>query len=146
MLAAVLVLTGCGIQLPTDPDGSLDRIQGAVLRAGASPEQGLVDIDGSDVSGRLAELVVDFAREHDAEVEWTVDSEETLVTGLEEGRLDVAIGGITSDTPWVDRVGVTRGYPGIPGAAGREVVLLVPMGENRLLSSLEAFLDRRVGG
>jgi len=146
MLAAVLLLTGCGIRVPTDPGGSLDRVQGTVLRAGASLEPGLVEIDGRDVSGPLAALVADFARTQDAEVDWTVGSEESLVVALEEGRLDVVVGGMTSDTPWADRVGVSRGYRGITGADGRELVLLVPLGENRLLSALETFLDGRVGG
>ncbi|HET8928313.1 MAG TPA: hypothetical protein VFN24_10880, partial [Microbacterium sp.] len=104
------------------------------------------EIDGSDVSGPLPTLVTEFAREQGAEVEWTVGSEESLVVGLEEGRLDIAIGGMTADTPWTERVGVTRGYTDVPGAVGREVVLLLPMGENRLLSELETFLDGQVGG
>src|SRR5690606_21171699 len=82
-----LGLAGCGIQIPTDPDGSFARIQGDVLRAGASPETGLVVVEGAEVSGPLADLVTAFADEIDATVDWTVGSEESLVTGLEEGDL-----------------------------------------------------------
>src|SRR5690606_8906057 len=87
MLAAVLLLSGCGIRGPSDPGGSPVRVQGPLLRAGASPEPGLVVIDGPDVSGPLAALVADFARTQDAEVDWPVGSEESLVVALEEGRL-----------------------------------------------------------
>ncbi len=137
MLALALVLTGCSV--PADPDGTMDRIQGDTLRAGASLEDGLVEAADGTVTGPLAELVEEFAHRHDADVDWTTGSEESLVTALEERRLDIVVGGITADTPWVDRVGATRGYPEI--AEGRELVLLVPPGENRLLFELEQFLD-----
>ncbi len=144
--AAMLVaasLGGCGLQIPADPDGTLDRVTGGILRVGASPEEGLVLVDGPDVTGTLAELVEGFAETRDAEIQWTVASEETLVTALEDGELDLAIGGMTDASPWVDRVGVTRGYPGI--ADGRSVVILLPMGENALQAALEAHLDAEVG-
>lgn len=146
ILAAVLSgsLVGCGLQVPADPDGSLDRLTGGILRAGASPESGLVNTTGGSVTGPLADLVEGFAERQSATVEWTVGSEETLVTGLEDGQLDIVIGGMTSNTPWADRAGVTRGYPAIPGTNDRDIVLLVPLGENRLLSELEFFLDAEV--
>lgn len=144
VLAATGLLAGCGLQVPSDPDGTLDRVTGAVMHAGASPDAGLVDVSGEDVAGPLPELVEAFAKEHDAEVEWTVGSEESLVIGLERGKLDIVIGGMTTATPWADRAAVSRGYPEIPGSDGRDIVLLVPPGENRLLSSLEAFLDEEL--
>lgn len=139
-----LAVTGCGLQVPADPNGSLDRVSGGVLRAGASPDSVLVVVDGNQVTGTLAELVEGFAADHDADVEWTVGSEETLVGGLEDGRLDVAIGGMTPDSPWVDRAGLTRGYPDVLGGDGQEIVMLVPLGENRLLSALELYLDEEL--
>ncbi len=136
------LLAGCGLRIPSDPDGSLDRIDGATLHAGASLSDGLVHErpDGTP-AGPLVDLVETFADEQDATVEWTIDSEEVLVGMLESHELDVVVGGMTDRTPWTDRAGVTRGYPGIDGSAGRPLVMLVPLGENRLLSSLEAFLD-----
>ena len=141
---AVLVLSACGIRIPADPDGSLDRIVGGDLRAGAVLEPGLVDsIDGAP-TGELVELIEAFAAEQDAAVTWTTGSEETLVGELETGGLDLVIGGMTTATPWVERAGVSRGYPGIEGAGDRELVVLVPLGENRLLSTLETFLDEEL--
>lgn len=149
MLLSLAVLTGCGASIPADPDGALDRIDGGVLRVGASPSDGLVVLDdpsGADpVSGPLPDLIAGFAAGRDARARWTVGSEEDLVAALESGALDVAIGGMTDDTPWSDRVSVTRGYTGIPGAAGRPVVVLLPLGENGLQSALEAYLDAEVG-
>lgn len=136
------LLVGCGVSIPSDPAGTLDRIRGGTLHAGASLSEGLVREEREgEPRGSLVELVEEFADDQDATVEWTIDSEEVLVGKLESGDLDLVVGGMTDQTPWTDRAGVTRGYPGIEGAAGRSLVLLVPLGENRLLSTLEEFVD-----
>lgn len=141
------ISTGCGLRIPTDPDGTFDRATGGELRVGASPDGDRVRVDGDDVSGPLPELVEEFAASIDADIDWTVGSEESLVTAIEEGGLDLAVGGMTDQTPWADRVAVTRGYPDLPGLeSDRPVVILAPLGENRLLSELETFLDRRASG
>lgn len=140
-----VVVAGCAVQIPSDPRGTLDRVTGGILRVGASPSGALVRVDAGAAPGPLADLVEGFARERGAELDWTVGSEEDLVDGLEEGTLDVAIGGMTDATPWSDRVSVTRFYTGIAGAGERAVVLLLPLGENALQSALEAFLDEEVG-
>ncbi|WP_203138834.1 hypothetical protein [Microbacterium sp. JZ31] len=144
-LALVAALTtGCGIRIPTDPDGTLDRVENGQLRAGASPDGDRVHVDGDDVGGPLPELVEQFAASVDAEVAWTVASEESLVTAIEEGELDLAVGGMTDRTPWTNRVAITRGFTGLPGVDDkRPVVLLAPLGENRFVSELETFLDQR---
>ena len=143
MLAATLA--GCGMSIPADPDGTLDRVSGGELRIGASPDPGLVDVESSTPSGPLPDLAEQFAATLDARAEWTVGSEETLVGMLEAGDLDLIIGGFTERTPWIDKAGITRGYSGIEGADGRKIVLLVPLGENAFLTDLERFLDKEVG-
>ena len=45
------------------------------------------------------------------------------------------------ETPWVDRVSVTRGFDDLPGVDAGGVVFLLPMGENGLQAALETFLD-----
>ncbi|WP_309127627.1 hypothetical protein [Microbacterium sp.] len=138
-------LAGCGLTVPSDPDGTLDTVTGGELRIGASPDPGLVDVTGPDPSGPLPDLATEFGDMLDAEAVWTVGSEEALVGMLEAGELDLVIGGITDQTPWIENAGTTRGYSGIPGADGRSLVLLVPPGENAFLSELERFLDEEVG-
>ena len=141
---SLAMLAGCGLRIPADPDGTLDRITGGQLRVGASPSGDLVVVDGADVEGTLAELIEGFARKHDATIEWTVDSEEDLVEEIATGGLDLAIGGMTASTPWSARVSVTRGYPGIAGSDGADVAVLLPLGENALQKSLETYLDAEV--
>lgn len=147
-IGALLAAPGCGLRVPEDPDGTLDRvIADGVLAVGATAEEGLVEEGpGGTAEGPLADLTGSFADSIGARVEWTWASEETLVGLLERGRIEIAVGGFTDQTPWVDHVGVTRGYPGVPGADGRSIVMLVPLGENRLLTALETHLDEEVGG
>ncbi|WP_231587807.1 hypothetical protein [Microbacterium oxydans] len=143
-LVAVL-LAGCGLSIPADPDGTLESVSGGELRVGVSPDGDLVRTDGGTPSGTVVELVDDFAASIDAKPTWTVATEESLVRMLESGDLDLIAGGITADTPWLDKAGVSRGYRGIDGADGRELVMLVPLGENAFLSRLEGFLDEEIG-
>jgi len=144
LAALVTALAGCGLQVPTDPDGTFERVSGGLLRVGTSPEPGLVTIVGGEPSGPEAELVNEFATHINADVRWTVAGEESLVAGLADGNLDLVVGGITDATPWLESAGATRGYPNIPGSDGRGLVMLVPLGENRFLTELETFLDERV--
>lgn len=142
VLAGVLALAGCGAGIPTDPDGTLSRAAGGELRVGYAVEPGLVDGPGEgDPSGPVVDVVREYAASIDADIAWTAASEESLVTDLEEGAIDVAIGGFTDQTPWSDRASVTRGF--FPGAerSGPKSAILVPLGENALLTSIETHLD-----
>jgi len=144
-VALAVSLAGCSLSVPSDPEGTLAHVTGGELRVGVTIEPGLVDPDGSGVSGPLVDLVQDFSATIHTEPEWTIASEETLVGLLEDGELDLLIGGFTDKSPWTDRAGMTRGYQKIDGADGRSVVLLVPLGENAFLTKLESFLDEEVG-
>ena len=145
IVAVALGCASCSVEIPADPNGSLEAIhERGSIRVGASQEPQLVDHDDGVPRGSLVRLVTGFAEDQNVEIEWTWGSEETLVTHLEEERIDVAVGGFTDASPWASRAGMTRGYPEIPDAHGRPLVILVPLGENRLLSELEQYLDAEV--
>jgi hypothetical protein len=144
----VLLLTGCGLTIPTDPDGTLDRVRDSqVLRAGASPRATWVELsDGDAPAGHEPRLVEAFAEDHGAEVRWTVAGEEHLVSLIEDGELDLAVGGFTDTNAWVDKVGLTRPYAEVEVDGSTEAhVMMVPMGENALQSALERWLDDHGG-
>lgn len=142
--AACALLSGCAT-LPRDPDGSLERIRAErVLRVGASPSEGRVALAEGRVTGPEADLAVGFAREQGAEVTWIPGGEEGLVTAMEDGQVDLLIGGLSDQTPWSDRVSVTRPYAEAQQGEHRvKHVMAVPLGENALLVALETYLDRR---
>ena len=80
VLTVGLLATACDVTVPSDPSGTLQRIDSTgELRVGATPAGAALVIDGSDVSGPLADLVEGFAQAHDARVAWVIESEETLV-------------------------------------------------------------------
>lgn len=73
LVGAALLLAGCGLTIPTDPDGTLDRVRSAeILRVGASPRPGWVDLDEGSPTGREPRLATAFAADLGAAVEWTV--------------------------------------------------------------------------
>ena len=141
------VLAGCGVTIPSDPEGTLDRVRGDVLRVGATAHEPWVVVAGGDPQGDEPALLEEFATELDARIVWTVGNEESLVEALERGDLDVVVGGFTDATPWAERAATTVPYIEAPGADGtpQKHVMLVRMGENRFLVALEEFLLERDG-
>lgn len=146
--AALVTLTGCSVQIPADPNGTLDAVRDATLHVGVSAHSGFVEIDSSGaVAGSEVDAVEAFADTLGADIEWTVGSEEVLVRGLENGRLDMVAAGITDETPWADHAGMTRPYAEavLEDGTTHKLVMLVPTGENAFLTELETFLAAYTG-
>lgn len=141
-------LAACGITIPSDVEGTLDAVTGGVLEVGVTPNPPYVDASEEQPTGSEVELVTSFADSIGATVEWTEGSEQTLVGLLEAGEIDLVIGGLTDDTPWSDRVALTRAYAQAEQADGSSagLVMLAPMGENAFLSALERHLDAEAQG
>ena len=140
---ATLVLTGCGTQVPADPEGTLDRVEGGVLRVGVTENAPWVELDANDEpSGTEPALITEFAGQLSADVEWTAGSEAVLTEALEAGELDLVLGGFVEDTPWVEFGAATRPYAEatVDGKTEKHV-MLTPLGENAFLVTLETFLD-----
>lgn len=142
LICVLPLLAGCGLRIPSDPDGTLDRVTDGTLRVGVSPNGEFTQVDGDEVSGTEAELVERFAAELHADVAWTVGSEESLIRELDRGGLDLLIAGFTDTTPWSEDAGMTRPYAEFTDQDGarHKLVMLVPLGENAFLSELETFL------
>lgn len=141
------MLAGCA-SFPADPDGTLDRVQGGTLRVGVTENAPWVVLaEDGEPAGTEPDLVRAFAERIDADVEWTQGSETRLADALERGELDVVVGGLLDDTPWVESAATTRPYAEFSTADGTERhVMLTPMGENAFLVALETFLDEEAAG
>lgn len=144
-LALTLGLAGCA-SYPADPDGTLDRVSGGTLRVGISPNGDWTDItDEGEPSGVEVTLVKQFAESIDAEIEWMEGGEEQLLTELEEGALDLIIGGFTDKTPWSTKAAITKPFAEVEAKSGKteKHVMAAAMGENAFLLELEKFLLNR---
>ncbi len=109
-LAVVAVAAGA-CRIPEDPDGTLDRAEGGVMRVGVTESDPWVELErGAPTGGVEVRLVRRFARDLDARVEWVDGSEEQLVDALKEGSLDLVIGGLTSKSRWKKDAAFTRPY------------------------------------
>ena len=146
MFVAGSLLAGCGLQIPTDPDGTLEEIRtSGELRVGVSPHPPFTTLPEEPDAlpgGTEVELVTGFAETVGAEPVWVVDGEESLVKDLEEGEIHLLVGGLTAKSPWAKHVALTRPYATTP-EDGKQVdhVMAVVPGENALLSELERYLD-----
>lgn len=144
-----LVLTGCGISIPADPEGTLDRITGHELRVGVSHNPPWTDLtDGEAPTGVEPDLVQEFAAARDAEVVWETGGEEHLMALLDTGRLDMVIGGLTSSSPWTSHAAITTPYGESTGPDGstEKHVLAVRTGENAFMVALERYaLAQEIG-
>jgi len=142
---ALTIVSGCS-SVPADPHGTLDRVRGGVLRVGATHHPPWVEAAGiSPPGGDEVDIVTAFANDNDADLEWEVGSEQSLVEALERGDLDLVIGGFTDATPWTERAATTVPYTEATGPDGsvEKHVMLTRMGENRFLVALETFLMDR---
>lgn len=143
---ALTLLAGCGVQIPVDPDGTLDQVRkSGELRVGVSPHPPftiLPEHPDADPTGTEVDLVTGFAESLDAAPVWVLGGEEELVRQLEEGEIHVLVGGLTAKNSHLTSTGTTRPYVSTPehGERVKHVMAVVP-GENALLSALERYLD-----
>ena len=139
---ALGALTGCGVSIPTDPNGTLEHVRSGTLRVGVSPNDGWTEFVGEKPAGVDVELVTEFADRLDAEVVWTPGGEEALMGELERGELDLVIGGLTDKSPWFDKAVMTKPFAEVIGENGapEKHVMAAPLGENDFLLELETFL------
>ncbi|WP_158297204.1 transglycosylase SLT domain-containing protein [Zhihengliuella sp. ISTPL4] len=143
-VAIIAALAGCGA-IPADVDGTVDRVQDGEIRVGITHNPPWTDTtDPSGPTGEEVRLVEEFAETLDATVVWTVDSEANLADRLHDHALDLAIGGFTDDTPWVDKAAMTVPFDDASTAGEtKKHVMLTVLGENRFLTTLETFLLER---
>ncbi|HEX2253081.1 MAG TPA: transporter substrate-binding domain-containing protein [Thermoanaerobaculia bacterium] len=112
VVVAAAVLGAC--RMPQDPQRTLEKARGAVLRVGVADAPPWVrrtgPAPGAEPAGVEPELVRGFAETIGARVEWHWGGPAELLAALERFELDLVIGGLTTTSPWKSHVGLTRGY------------------------------------
>jgi polar amino acid transport system substrate-binding protein len=154
LLTALACAACAACTLPRDADGTLDRVRGGTLRAGAAGAPPWVTDSLGALGGVEVRLVEELARSVGARVAWTRRREAELLPALHARELDLVIGGLTDDEPWAEQVAFTHPYlvdtVGVGVARGavtrtvvRRHVLAVAPGENAWLVHVERFLRAR---
>jgi polar amino acid transport system substrate-binding protein len=119
-LLLLIALLAAGCQYPRDPEGTLDRVRGGVLRVGVTQADPWVTLDGGAPGGVEVELLERFAETLDAEVEWVEGSESDLMEALHGRQLDVVVAGLTRRSEWQRVAALTRPF------VSYEVVIAAP--------------------
>jgi polar amino acid transport system substrate-binding protein len=121
----LVAIAAAGCQYPRDPDGTLNRVDGGVMRVGVTEADPWVELDGGrPVGGAEVELARRFARDVGARIEWVQGSEEELVDAAKEGQVDLIVGGLTNKSRWKKDVAFTRPYVETRAVVG------IPAGES----------------
>ena len=142
-LFALLATVACE-PFPRDPEDTLERAAGGVLRVGVSEAPPWVErTAGDSASGPEAELIRAFADSIEARVEWRWGPVEEHLEALERHELDVVAAGLLGKSPWRKHVGLTR--PWLQEGDSKRVLAVAP-GENRTLSALERLIEARKSG
>lgn len=108
-LALFLSLGACDAT-PRDPEGTLDRVSGSLLRVGVTESDPWVTLEGDQPAGVEVTLVERFAETIDAEIEWVEGSEEELFGALKYGEIDLLIGGLSVRSPFAKEASLTHPY------------------------------------
>jgi polar amino acid transport system substrate-binding protein len=131
LLLAAALCAGC--QYPRDPEGTLDRVRGGVMRVGVTHVDPWVKLEGGEPAGVEVELLRRFARTLGAEIDWVEGSESDLMEALHGRQLDVVVAGLTRRSEWQRVAALTRPF------VSYEVVIAAPDEEtaDRLSEDLE---------
>jgi polar amino acid transport system substrate-binding protein len=138
LLLLLAALTACG--LPKDPDDTLERIEGGVMRVGVAYHAPWTVDSAGTPAGVEPALVRALARELKAEVSWVPGGESVLMPRLHERKLDLVIAGLDAKTAWAKKIGMTAPYYTVRYPEKREMIWAVATGENAWQMRVERFL------
>ena len=126
--------------LPRDPKKTLQHVEEQKrLRVGLVEHPPWVVRTQGEPAGVEVELVKQFAAELGATPDWGWGGEQEQMEALEHYKLDLLIGGFTSESPWSKYVGLTSPY------TDQKQVMAAPPGENGFIKRLDDFLYRQRG-
>lgn len=116
-LVAMLSIPSCG-PIPKDPEKTTERILAGTMRVGVSENPPWIRRNGEEADGIEADLIRSLAQTMSARVEWVWGIPEDHYHGLEKFEIDLVAGGLTAETPWKARVGMTRPWVEVPLTVG----------------------------
>ena len=141
-LAVILLHLVVACQLPRDPGGTLERVEGGTMRAGFVPNPPWVLEPGNtgQVGGIEGTLAQRLAVQVGASVTWIPGTESQHLENLKHGRIDLLIAGLTDQSPVAREAGMTRPYYSEAGDPPARHLLVAPPGENAWIMRVERSL------
>lgn len=140
-LVISLFLFSCN-NFPKDPEETLRKVTNDTLIVGYSENSPWVIKTESEPEGLEPAIVKAYAKTLNATVKWHNNTEQNLFKMLEERKIHLVIAGITQNTPWEKKAGLTRPY--LENNKEKHVMAVIN-GENAFLLSLEKFLHEHKG-
>jgi polar amino acid transport system substrate-binding protein len=108
LLLIAIALAGC--DLPRDPEQTLDRVRGGILRVGVTENEPWVVLDSTEPAGVEVEIVHSLADSLNADVEWKEGNVDELAAAIHMRELDLMIGGLTSISKISSEAALTHPY------------------------------------
>ncbi|PYS51489.1 MAG: ABC transporter substrate-binding protein [Acidobacteria bacterium] len=134
LLILIAFFASCS-NLPRDPKKTLQHVlESKRLRVGLVEHPPWVVKINGEPAGVEVELVKRFAADLGATPDWSWGGEQEQMEALEHYKLDLLIGGFTSETAWSTYVGLTSPY------TDQKQVMASPPGENGFIKRLDDFL------
>lgn len=128
-LSLLSVLICSCADFPRDQHGATNRIQqSGILIVGVSRESG----NNTSQKDREAHLVEKVAARLGVRIEWRAGNAHQLLQDLEELKLPLVAATVPCDSPFADRIGLSKPYLK-DETRNEEYCLAVAPGENRLL-------------
>lgn len=122
---SMLVLAGCDV--PKDPENTSDRVRHGTLQVGILPGNAQAERQDRLIVAVLAEALL-------TQPKFRAEDAHLLFQALEDGELDLVIGGLPASTPFTAEAGLSREAGPLfrPGDSEKRV-LAVRQGENAFL-------------
>lgn len=122
-----------GCDYPKDPEHSFKEARDKYLKVGVALNPPFTDNTNDTLTGTEIDLLEEFARQHNLQIQYTIDTESNLIKKLEEYEIHIIAGGFDKKTIWKKKAGLSAPY-------NKKNVFLVARGENKLLQNLESFI------
>ncbi len=106
--------------LPKDPERTLDRARGKVLRVGVTESPPWIERKGDEATGPEAEVVSGFADSIGAQVDWIWGGADENCEALENFQIDMVAAGLNDKSMWKAKIGVSKPYMSSAIVAARD--------------------------
>lgn len=128
-----ITISFLGCDYPKDPEHSFEEARDEHLKVGVAINPPYTNNINDTLTGTEINLLEEFARQHNLQIQYTIDSESNLIKKLENYEIHLIAGGFDKKTIWKKKAGLSAPY-------NKKEVFLVARGENKLLQNLETFI------